>query len=97
MEIEFFYDRGIEGSHSREHGISDATIYRFFEMEEYLYFKRKDGSIIGTGYSLTESLAEILIEVVFRRIAKDKFFVITAYEVEDEQRIREIREALDHG
>ena len=76
--LDFYFDMSINSTHVEDHGLSLKEVYQFFEQENYLEYKRKDGSFEAVGIIGTKE-----IKVIFRKKVNTKkkkhFFVITAF------------------
>jgi len=79
MRYEYFYDDLIEMTHIEKHDVSPIEITEFFEEIQVTKRKRKDESYKAIGRLKSGRY----LEVVYRLIAKDHIYVITAYDIKD--------------
>ena len=90
LEYIFYVDPDTGKKHIEKHSVSVEEVVEFFNEINYLFRKRRDKSYVA--YSKLKNGR--FLEVVFRKLNPEKFFIITAYDVEDHRIIREIEERL---
>jgi len=95
LKITFYVDRNLKMSHVKDHGLSEASIFSFFEQGRYFTFERKDKVLESFGIAVLENEIEIVLKVVYRKISKDHLFVITAWEIDDKVEADLIMKELD--
>jgi uncharacterized DUF497 family protein len=83
MEFTFYFDKNIGKKHIYKHNITVEEINEFFTESNYLRRKRKDGSFVAIG-KLKNGRN---LEVVYRELEKHHFFIITAYDIEEDNLI----------
>ncbi len=92
MDFEFYYDEELGATHIEKHSVSELEIFEFFT--EILYFekRRDDNSYIGIG----KLSSGRYLQVVYRKLRTELYFIIIAYDIEDKDAINFIEERLEH-
>ncbi len=78
-------------NHIKKHGVSVDEINEFFNENAYFEQRRKDGSYIA--YSKLENGRHL--KVIYRKLSNELYFIITAYDLEDQNIIDFINREIE--
>ena len=79
MDFDFFIDPDFNAPHIYKHEVSEAEIYEFFTEIRYIEYERKDQSRVAYG----QLSSGRYLQVVYRADTNDRFFIITAFDLQD--------------
>lgn len=91
VNFELYYDPSIGQTHVEAHHVSEGELHEFFTEILYLEGARSDGSFVAIG----KLGSGRYLEVAYRKKRKDLYFVITAYDLEDRERIDILEKHLE--
>ena len=91
MKFKFFFDKDIENTHIFKHNISVEEINEFFTKVYTIKKKRKDGSYSAIG----KLKSGRYLEIAYRKISSDCYFIITAYDIENNELIEILEDYLE--
>ena len=91
MEFDFYFDVTMDMTHIEKHDVSVEEINEFFSEVEVHDRSRRDGSYVSIGKLANGRY----LEVIFRKIRHDFFFIITAYDLEDMVKIDYIEAKIE--
>ena len=92
MNFEYYFDYDIQSTHLEKHSVSEAEIFEFFTDIQYIERPRSDNSFEAIG----KLESGRYLRVAYRKKAKDLYFIITAYDIEDKELISFFEDFLDH-
>ena len=91
MDFEFYFDPVIHQTHIEKHEVTVLEIYDFFLASRYLEQMRKDDSYIAIGKLKTGRI----LEVVYRKKTNNLYYIITAYDLIDHEKVDFLQRYLD--
>jgi uncharacterized DUF497 family protein len=91
MKYTYYFDNTIQMRHIDKHNISYNEINEFFTEISYLYKKRKDKSYVAIGKLKNNRY----IEIIYRIVSANHLYIITAYDIESNDKIEFIESHLE--
>ncbi len=79
MTFKYLFDKDLNDIHFIKHGVSKEEVYEFFHDILYLERKRKDKSFESIG----KLLSGRYLKVVYRTLKDGTYFIITAFDIFD--------------
>ena len=89
--FKFYKDFNTGQNHFLKHNVSESEIIEFFNDINYFEHKRKDNSFIGIG----KLLSNRYLKIIYRKESKETYFIIIAYDIEDQTWIDYIDKNLE--
>ncbi|MBE7412223.1 MAG: hypothetical protein L6Q54_15400 [Leptospiraceae bacterium] len=90
-DFTIYYDPRIEETHISEHNVSIEEITDFFENKKFVFWKRRDKSYVAFG----KTSIERYLKIVYRKMSVYEYFIITAYDIIDQEEIEIIEELYE--
>ncbi len=89
FRFRFYFDTDINMTHVEKHSISEEEIFEFFNEITIWTYERGDGSNKAIG----KLHSKRYITVVYRKLSKYDYFIITAYDISENY----IKEFIDNN
>ena len=86
-----FYCEPDGALHIAKHNVSETEIDEAFNERPYLYQGRPDGSYLA----FSRLSSGRILQVAFRKVAPKKYFIITAFDLEDPAVLEYVRRELE--
>jgi len=90
MKFRIYFDPKIGKTHLEDHNVSSDEVNEFFTNSNYFERKRKDRSFVAYGKLQNNRY----LEFVYRKLSRNTIYIITGYDIEDQNKIYDIEANL---